>query len=218
MFLGCNSKKENTQLEEKTLIKNKSLTGNQIVTQLEKLGFFNLTDKSELDIAKKEMAEASDILNYFSGTTRGESLDFVDNRFFFIDCEELFETDGLVYYLNKVKVTFEKLNLQLEFSNEKSNQTEDYWKHTIELNNIEYIAFDDKFSMFAWEIAYINFVNMLNDQLKIQKSNNKFYPIGNGNDAEIVMLTKEQFHFIKKHFPNDNEHPKTIENWKEDNL
>lgn len=216
-FLSCHSKKEKSQLNDQNIQTSERLDGATIINELEKLGYFDLTNPSELENAKKEMAESSDILEYFSGTTRGETLDFVDNRFFFIDCEELFETDGLIYYLNKVKVTFEKLNLKLKISNEKSNQTDEYWKHTIELNDKEYIAFDDKFSMYDWHIAYLNFIIMLNDQLEIQGNENRFYPIRADNDGEIVLLTDKQFQHIKKHFPDDDEHPKTISNWKEIN-
>ncbi|MDB9755866.1 hypothetical protein OAB20_06235 [Winogradskyella sp.] len=217
IVLSCNSKKEKTQIKENNAKASERLSGIEIVSELENLGYFNLTETSELENAKKEMAEASDVLEYFSGTTRGETLDFVDNRFFFIDCEELFETDGLTHYLNKVKVTFEKLKLQLEISNEQSEQTDDYWKHTIDLNNKQYIAFEDEFTIYDWDIAYINFIEMLNNQLEIQNNENRFYPIRTGNDGEIVLLTDKQFQFIKKHFPNDDEHPKTMANWKENN-
>ncbi len=141
-------------------------------------------------------------------------MDYTDNRFFAVDCETLFETDGLTEYLDKVKSSFEKLGLKLDYANEKSEQTENYWKHTIELNGTEYIAFDGQFTDYDWGIAYLNFIKMLNSELENQNSKNRFYPIKCGNDGEMVLLTFEQFDFAKKHFPNDNEHPKKISEWK----
>ena len=221
IILSCNSKTEDTTSKEhdeilKTEIQNK-LTGKEIVDELEKLDFFKLTDKTELENAKIDLEKAYNELNFFEGKLQGESLIFVDNRFYFMDCEELFEIGGLTEYLNLVKMTFEKLNLILEYSNEKSEQTENYWKHTIELNGKVYSAFDGKFTINDWGIAYVKFIEMLNDQLKLQGSKEKFYPISSGNDGKMVLLTVKQFDFVKKHYPNDNEHPKSMSKWKSEN-
>jgi hypothetical protein len=86
------------------------------------------------------LEKAFDELNFFEGKLRGETLNFVDNRFYSIDSEELFEIGGLTNYLKIVKPTFEKLGLKLNYSNEKSSQTKEYWKHTIELNGKEYVG------------------------------------------------------------------------------
>ena len=218
-ILSCNSqnKKENVQpvkTESKIVEK---LSGKQIVSELDKLEFFNLIEVAELDIAKKEFAESKDKWNFFSGTMRGETTDYTDNRFFTVDCETLFESGGLTKYLDKVKLSFEKLGLKLSYTNEKSKQIENHWKHTIELNGNEYIAFKGNFTEYDWGIAYLNFIKMLNTELKIQKSENRFYPIKCGNDGEMVLLTFEQFDFIKTQFPNDNEHPKELSEWKKIN-
>jgi hypothetical protein len=31
------------------------------------------------------------------------------------------------------------------------------------------------------------------------------------------LLTKKQFEFVKENYPNDNEHPKPLEDWKNEN-
>ncbi len=31
------------------------------------------------------------------------------------------------------------------------------------------------------------------------------------------MLTQKQFEFVKENYPNDNEHPKTLEDWENEN-
>jgi len=58
---------------------------------------------------------------------------------------------------------------------------------------------------------------MLNDQLRLQKSNEQFYPISSGNDGRMVLLTPKQFEFVKANYPKDNEHPKEINDWKRNN-
>ncbi|GER60230.1 hypothetical protein [Patiriisocius marinus] len=215
-ILSCNSqqKKENIQslkTESKTV---ERLSGKQIVSELDNLEFFNLVEASELEIVKKGFAESKNKWNFFSGTMRGETTDYTDNRFYSVDCEVLFESGGLTEYLNKVKLSFEKLGLKLSYTNEKSEQIENYWKHTIELNGTEYIAFNGNFTEYNWVIAYLNFIKMLNMELTNQKSENRFYPIKCGNDGEMVLLTFKQFDFIKSQFPDDNEHPKRLIQWK----
>jgi len=141
----------------------------------------------------------------------------MDNRYYRLDCEELFEIGGLTEYLVQVKPTFEKLGLKLEFANEKSEQDQNSWKHTIELNNVEYTAFDGQFSDLDAEVAYINFLEMLNAELKRQNSDEQFYPIKSGNDGMFVLLTPKQLDFVNKNYPIDNEHPTTMSNWKSRN-
>jgi len=221
ILVGCNSNKKqsigNEKSENQTTETKQKLNGNQIVVKLDSTDFFNLTDQSELELSKNEMVKSKDELNFFSGTLRGETMNFTDNRFYAIDCEELFEIGGLTEYLDKVKPTFAKLNLKLDYANEKSEQTDNYWKHTIELNGKEYKAFDGVFSDNDWGIAYANFISILNDQLELQNNENRFYPIRCDNGGEMVLLTNEQFEIVKENYPNDNEHPKKLSEWIREN-
>lgn len=193
----------------------KKLSGREIVLELNRLNFFNLTDKKDLKITKEDFEKSYDELNFFEGHMR-EDLSFTDNRFYFIDCETLFEGEGLIQYLETVKISFDKLNLKLLISEEFESQTDKCLLHKIKLNGKEYAAFDNNFGNYDWTIAYLNFIEMLNDQLKIQGSDEQFYPISSGNDGKIVLLTTGQFDFVKKNYPNDKEHPKEISDWKKD--
>ncbi|KAF2082476.1 hypothetical protein [Flavobacterium sharifuzzamanii] len=200
--------------ENKTERKINKLTGKEIVQELNRLNFFNLTDKIDLKITRDEFEKSYDELNFFEGQMR-EDLSFTDNRFYIIDSETLFEGEGLIQYLETVKVLFDKLNLKLVISEEFESQTEKHLLHKIKLNGKEYIAFDNDFGNYDWTIAYLNFIEMLNDQLNLQGSNDQFYPISSGNDGKIVLLTKDQFIFVKNNYPNDKNHPKEIMDWKD---
>lgn len=126
------------------------LSGKEIVSELSKLDFFNLTDKSDLKTTKAEFEKSYNELSFFEGVMK-EDLIFTDNRFYFIDSETLFEGGGLIQYLETVKLSFNKLNLKLVFSDEYRNQTEKHWKHTVKLNGKEYVAFDNDFGKNEWE-------------------------------------------------------------------
>ena len=220
-FLACNSKKDNAVSKIKNpnseKVIQKKLSGKEVVEELEKLGYFNLTSEIELDTVKADFQKAYTDLNFFQGQMRGASLNFMDNLFHWVDCEELFEIGGLTEYLEQVKPTFDKLGLELKFANEKSEQDQINWKHTIELNGIEYTAFDGQFSDLDWGITYVNFIEMLNAELRRLNSDEQFYPINCGNDGMFVLLTPKQLDFVNRNYPIDNEHPTTMRNWKNRN-
>ncbi len=218
IVFSCNFKKDHASSKilnsspKKEL--QKKLSGKEVVTQLEKLTYFKLTAPSDLDTVKLGFENNYNKLHFFQGPMQEETLLFLDHRYYWIDCETLFEIDGLTLYLKQVRRTFEKLNLVLEFANEKSDQDQNYWKHTIELNGIEYIAYEGTFSDLDWAIAYVNFIEMLNAALRKQGSQEQFYPINCGNTGSFVLLSPQQFDFVSKHYPNDNEHPTTLSAWK----
>lgn len=206
LFAQCSSKSQENKL-----------TGAEVVNELEKLGFFSLTDSVYLESSKKSIEESYNKYKFFDGELIGESLQYADNRFYNIDCETLYEIGGLTEYLDMIKISFDKLDLRLEYSDETIEQGNDYWKHTIKLNGKEYIAFEGKFSYNDWGIAYVNFVKMLNDQLEIQKSDERFYPVIASEDGRIVLLNSHLAKFVKDIYPNDNEHPKDLEEWMKEN-
>ncbi len=217
-LIGCNLKKDHpsSKIRHENPKKEiwKKLDGKEAVVQLEKLGFFKLTDSTEIEEVKTAFEESYSNLNFFQGKLRGETLNFMDNRYFWVDCEELFEVGGLTHYLGQVQRTFKKLGLKLEFHNEKSEQDQDSWKHAIELNGNEYVAFHGKFSDLDWGIAYVNFLEMLNAELRKQDSNEQFYPISCGNAGAFILLTAAQFDFVSRNYPNDEEHPTFMSRWK----
>lgn len=221
LLLSCNSKAKTNISEVEAKKKSEKikpkLTGKQIVEELEKLNFFNLTEKEDIEESKSSIENSYNEFNYFEGKMKGESLIYTDNRFYIIDAETLFEAGGLTEYLKIVKKSFDKLNLKLNVSNEYNNQTEKHWTHKIKLNGKEYIAYDNDFSDVDWGIAIVNFIEMLNDQLKLQKSNEMFYLVNSGNDGKIVLLSSEQYEFVKANYPKDIEHPKTLSDWKTSN-
>lgn len=218
---ACNSKKGDASSRirnenpKKEVVK--KLSAKEVVDGLEELGYFNLTAPSELEEVKADFQKTYADLEFFQGKTRGESLVFMDNRYYWVDCEELFEIGGLTEYLNQVHKTFKKLGLALEFGNEKSELNQNHWKHSIELNGNEYVAFEDQFSDLDWGIAYANFIEMLNAELRRQNSIEQFYPINCGNDGSFVLLTPHQLIFINQNYPIDDEHPTTMSSWKSRN-
>ena len=216
--ISCNSKNGNASSkirnENPTIEVQKKLNGKEIVNGLEKLEYFRLTDSLELQEVKADYEKSYTDLKFFQGPMRGETLNFMDNRYHWVDCEELFEIGGLTVYLKQVQTTFEKLGLKLEYANEKSEQDQNSWKHTIELNEIEYVAFNGQFSDLDWGIAYVNFIEMLNSELRRQNSDEQFYPVNSKNDGMFVLLTPKQLDFVMRNYSVENENPTIMSTWK----
>jgi len=212
LLIGCNT--SNQKIKESGE-KTDKVSADTVISQLLKADLFNIIDSLYLDSATQDLIDSYIKYDYFGGYAYPDSLRFVDFRFYNIDSEELFEIGGLTEYLDLVKPTFDKLDLKFNYTNENSVDKENYWKHTIEINGKEYIAFEGGMDSYdLWDKAYLNFIEMLNDQLRLQGSNEQFYPIRSDNDGMIVMLTTKQLEIIKKYYPVDKDHPKTIADWK----
>lgn len=194
--------------------KPEKVEGRFIVERLDEVGYFALTDSTNLDIVKKDVAESYDKLSYFGGVLSDTTLHCLDNRFYWIDSETLFEFDGLWGYLDEVKNTFERLGLKLEYENYAVGldvDNPDYIKCSIDLNGKKYIAFEGNADMMSWEIAFRNFVEMLNDQLRLQGSKEQVYMVYTGNDSQIVFLTDEMYKIVREYYPNDDNLPRSLE-------
>ena len=190
-------------------------SGKKVIEELEKNGFFKLTNTNDIEASKKELIDSYNNFKFFEGKAT-DNLEFTDNRFYFIDCEALYEVGGLETYLKLVKTSFDKLNLKLEFSNEKMTDAFNGkgWHHSIDINGKTYVAFDGKFSYKDWDIAFINFIQMLNDQLQLQGSDEQFYPISSDNDGRMVLLTPKLYQIVQKYYPQDDEHPMELKTWR----
>lgn len=215
-LISCNSL-ETKKAESKSPEESITVAGYEVIEELELGGFFNITDNDKVEAAKSAMINSYNNHSYFGGLTYTDSLAFVDHRFYRIDQEALFEPAGLTTYLNKVKPTFSLLGLKLDVSKENTRQEsckDGCWEHTIALNGQEYIAFKGEINEYSWARAMVNFANMLNDQLKLQNSDEQVYLIYSGNDGMLVFLTLEMFEVVVKNYPFDENRPMSVLQWK----
>jgi hypothetical protein len=167
------------------------MQGIKIIQSLEELDFFNLTAPNHLGIAKQAMIDSYNEHQFFMGEINEETDRFMDNRFYFMDCETLFEVGGITEYLEIVKPFFEKLGLVLEYNNEQDpeNENGNHWNHTIDINSKTYTVYEGATeSVDIWAKALTNFTEMINDQLISQKNENRLYLnlCCSGNDGIIV--------------------------------
>jgi hypothetical protein len=195
--------------------------GADVVQKLEELGYFKYTDAKRIGDLKADLIKSFDQYKVLSTLSDYETLLPCDYRLYFCDGEALFEIGGLEEYLGYAKHAFEKRGLRLEWSNEVSEEKGNHWDHRITVNGKEYIAFKGTMErMDIWGIAQLNFYRLLNDQLEIQGSDERVYPISGGEDGQYVFLTTELFDYISATFYQGKDFrkwdiPYPVERWRE---
>ncbi len=175
--------------------------GSEIVKELEEVEYFKYSSLNKIEEIKKDLVESFDNHKILSSIYDDDTYEPYDYRLHFCDGEALFEIGGIEEYLKMVKPAFEKRKLILKWENEISEQIENNWKHLITVNGKEYVAFEgDMSSYLTWGIAQKKFYELLNDQLELQNSEDRIYPISGGEQGEFVFLTEKQFKIVKEYF------------------
>ncbi|THF53020.1 hypothetical protein E6C50_02085 [Flavobacterium supellecticarium] len=186
IIVSCQNKKESETIKT-AVVKEPQMTDNEFVLKLIEVGFFKHTE-STIDTTKM------DSLNVYDENT---------NKFVRIDAEELaeFNFDSFVPQLKKILA---KRNVSL--SVEKTEEIEKTYE--IKINNLrvqlynEWQLNDGSF----WKAASTNFFKSLNQILKENKVEERFYLVNGGNDLSALLLTESQYKIFSKKYnsiPND---------------
>ena len=188
------------------------ITGQMVVDTLNVLGYFKYTDAQNIDTLKKEIAIIYN--KYKVLTTVSYTIPPFEpfcRRLYTCDGETLFEFGGIIDYLKDIKPTFDKLNIPLQWNDDF--YSEDATEHSIIINDKKYFAFKgNPNDPRAWGIATKNFVEIINDQLQMNHSDERVYPILFNNDGRIIFLTRPQYDYIYANF-DKKESPMEINLW-----
>src|SRR5687767_2951323 len=181
------------------------ISGESFIEDLDGLGYFKYTSPAERENVKEEMKMFFDDNHYISSP-------IADYRKYIIDGETLFESTGLPHYLSVLKASFDKMGIPLEWSNETEEINENYLDHRITINGVEYTAYSGSLdNSNLWGVAWVNFIEMLNDQLQRSGSNERIYPMWGNNEESIIMLTPELFQYLETVKMERDSGPKTVE-------
>ena len=173
----------------------------KVVESLDKLGYFTFSDKENIVKLKSELTESFSKYKILSTVIDDETLLPYDYRLYFCDGESLFEDGGLEEYLRYAEHAFERRGLKLKWGNEISTQEGKTLNHRVTVNGKEYVAFEGNMTRSdTWGVAQRNFYRLLNDQLEIQGSRERVYPISAGEEGQFVFLTQELFEYITTTF------------------
>lgn len=177
------------------------INGSELINKLTESGYFKYADSKDIEALKNDLRDSYEKYKILSTIIDEKTLLPKDYRLYFCDGEALFEIGGIEEYLGYAKHAFEKRGLKLVWENEISEENGNNWSHKITVNGKEYIAFHGSMKrMDIWGTAQLNFYRLLNDQLELQQSNERIYPISGGEEGQFAFLTKEQFDLISSNF------------------
>ena len=114
---GSNSEKASSKIRNKNPapLKVEIPKGREFIKELEKLEYFKLTEPAKISEVKVDLLETLEEHNFFLTKTEDESLIYLDNRFYSIDSEELFEIGGLLEYLELFKRIKRKTCVRIKY-------------------------------------------------------------------------------------------------------
>jgi hypothetical protein len=188
------------------------LNGILVAEILSDLDYFKYTSPEDIEAVKTEIIEGFDDDRILCTANLKESpYTPLCYRLYGCDGEDLFEMGGITELLEDIHPTFKKFNIPLSWKDDFIS--DDLLEHTIVINDKKYYAFKgDPNKMNAWAWATRNFIEIINDQLSLNNSNERLLPIMSGNEGNMVFLTEEQYKYIRTHF-DKKEGPMQLDIW-----
>lgn len=175
--------------------------------ELEGLGYFRYAEGGDLERMKREMGW---------GLRKGIATGVEgDPRLFFLDGEELFGAGGMVGMLREMSPLFEKMSIPMTVSDHREDwdATGKGWNLLeMTLNGKRYVLFREFAGTGAVE-AVQRFADMVNDALRMQRSDERFYLINGGGDTRGIFLTSAQHALITVHAWEARHRPTSTVSW-----
>lgn len=192
-----------------------SLPLEKIVDSLETLGYFKYTDPANVDTLRKELLNG--LKEDYLSTIYEEEKPYnsKDYRHYDLDGETIYEQGGFVEKIEEMQVVFKKMNIVMKIDNhiEDWNEKRKWLNHRITINGKEYIIFKNFSSGYGWGEAAQRFAEIVNDQLELQKSDERLFLVNAGNDGDAVFLTTSQYELLDTVFKDRTNRPLEVKKW-----
>ena len=185
----------------------KKLNDKEFITEFAKLGYFDYTEKSKLNLVKDSLKKHfnGDKI-FFTEFNSKPPYQFYDSRFY--SCgngEELYEEGGAVSLIQEMQPFLNKIGVQLNYSND--NYTNGI--HTISVNGTNYFLAQG--SPLLWGETVHKFAEMLNAELEKHNSKERVYLMTYENEY-MIFMTQEQYRLVCEYFTSD-KRPLTVSDW-----
>lgn len=193
-----------------------SIPMEKIVDSLETLGYFRYTDPGNVDTLKKELLNGLKEDYYLSTIYKEEKpYNSYDYRHYGFDGETLYEQGGFIEKFEEMQTLFKKMNISMKVDShsEDWNSDKKWLNHRITINGKEYIVFKNFSSGYGWGEAAQRFAEIVNDQLVLQKSDERLFLENAGNDGNAVFLTQKQFELLNLVFKDPINRPLDVKEW-----
>jgi hypothetical protein len=184
----------------------------KIVTQLEEIGYYKYAEPNDLDTLRKDLLSSIADHGVLSTVYNDRSFIPLDNRLFLLDGETLFEQDGFMDAIKSMRPLFNKMSFKVDITNHVEEADNQSLNHSVTINGNSYIIFED-FEGYGWGEVAQRFAEIINDQLELQKKDERLYLINGGNDGQSIYLTNEQFNLIDTFLKDDQWKPLKVDKW-----
>ncbi len=185
IFRNRKSSKDQNQIPELKL---------SFTEELEKVNYFEFTDSNEKQELMNSIRDFYIRTGSFSTTYKNERSSC--NKFFYCDNEDLFEHGGFRSQLEYMRNGFEKI---VDF-NQLLNAIPESFNYESSLKS-------------SWNDAVVEFSNLVNQFLKIEKSKYNVYPANAGSEGLMYILSEQQFKLLNERIDDRSVRPHTIATW-----
>ena len=190
----------------------------KLYDELVLLNYFKYSNSENIEKIKSVGLEQTLLANSmieFYGDKTSEPL---TKRVYHIDGEYLSDFGGIESFIkDKLKPFCDATGFKLELTNHRIEFDTISFSRTeqITINQRMYKIFQGDYVRYGegWYIAPAMISKMLNEELKIQKLEERFYLINCENDLSGAFLTQSQYEFYKRNIKISYWQPQTTEDW-----
>ena len=104
------------------------------------------------------------------------------------------------------------MNFKVDISNHIEEADNHWLNHRVTINGKPYILFEN-FEGYGWGEAAQRFAEVINEQLELQKKDERLYLINGANDGTSIYLTDDQFNLIDSVLKDEKWKPLKVEEW-----
>ena len=191
----------------------------EFADQLDSIGYFSLLTDSKRDIKKlfiENCNSNSSFLPVLNEDIGDDIIISLDHRSYYAEAANLYELDFFKGFLDRIKPTFNSLNVPFIVTNYIGGWDSEKLEYNISvnINNKHYDILNNFHTGFLGYSVY-KISEMINDVLKMNNSKNMVYLTGQGEIIVWHFLTSEQFECACNYYMKNENRPLRIQEWLE---
>ena len=186
--------------------------------ELELVKYFKYSNSEDIEKIKSVGIKQTLLANSMIELYDDKTSEPLTKRVYHIDGEYLSDFGGIESFIkDKLKPFCDATGFKLELTNHRIEFDTLLFSRTeqITINRRIYKIFQEDYVRYGegWYIAPAMISKMLNEELKIQKLEERFYLINSENDLSGAFLTQSQYEFFKRNIKISYWQPQKTEDW-----
>jgi|GEM_PF-5656341 len=173
----------------------------QIITQLERLGYFKYTEPGFLEEIREDLWFGFKTGTFNPTTFETPPFHGKEYRYFSLDFSEIEDLNSIVDLLQELEVLFSRNGLKILIQDNSDD--------TLRINEKSYFFPDSR----DLHTLVYHLAELLNDQLTLQQSENRCYLVSDGMDTGGILLTPALQIIFETHLEDETEIPLLPDEW-----